>query len=129
MTIKTNGIKSETIQEAIKEIEIKYSITGDKAEAIASHIVYTDEDWTDEEPEEGEKQNHITLRDYKNLTDKDIWTTDAISCEFAFIGQEAICSEKTSSEATFFVPAETIPENFFRTQKRKNHESKCSGGR
>jgi len=52
MTIKTNEIKSETIQEAIREIEEKYGITGDKAEAIASHIVYTDEDWTDDEPEE-----------------------------------------------------------------------------
>jgi len=51
MTIKANEIKSETIQEAIREIEEKYGITGDKAEAIASHIVYADEDWTDEEKE------------------------------------------------------------------------------
>jgi len=56
MKIKANEIKSETIQEAIREIEEKYGITGDKAEAIASHIVYTDEDWTDEESEETEKE-------------------------------------------------------------------------
>jgi hypothetical protein len=72
--------------------------------------------WEDEESKEGEKQNYITFRDYINLTDEDIWTTDAISCEFALIGKEAVCSKKTSSEATFFVPAETIPENLFNNE-------------
>jgi hypothetical protein len=56
----------------------------------------------------------MKYKDYKDLTDEDIWTTDAISCdEFALTGKEAICSEIASSEADFFVSAETIPENLF----------------
>ena len=48
MKIKADDIKSETIQDAILEIQRKYNLTGDTAEAAASHIIYTDEDWDSE---------------------------------------------------------------------------------
>ena len=45
MTIKTNEINATTIKEAITEIQQKYGLTGDQAEAAASHIIYADTDW------------------------------------------------------------------------------------
>lgn len=55
-TIKTDDIQSTTIPEAIAEILSRYDIghlalrlnigAGDLAEAIATHIVMTDTDWT-----------------------------------------------------------------------------------
>ena len=45
MIIKTNDIEATTIKEAMEEIRAKYNITGDKLEAIASHIIYSDTDW------------------------------------------------------------------------------------
>jgi len=53
MTIRSSEIKSESIRDAIAEVEqiVKpYNIfTADQIEAIASHIIITGEDWTDDE--------------------------------------------------------------------------------
>ena len=53
----------------------------------------------------------MEYKNYEDLKDADIWTTDGINCNFALQGKDYICTELEPSEANFMVPAETLPEN------------------